>query len=143
MASEDDFDEFRHINIGSKEERRRTRIFMDEDEHEPIIETGWGPHPVQRSECPEYRPCPFIGCKYHYGIDSGVINEKQVVRVAIGFLRIIDNCALDFVEDHPDGATLEEVGEALLLTRERVRQIELNARKKLGLDPEYSGDFDE
>ena len=60
-----------------------------------------------------------------------MIGNSFAVRVAVGFFLVMDNCALDFVEDHPDGATLEEVGAALLLTRERVRQIEESALQKV------------
>ncbi|MBZ0116592.1 MAG: hypothetical protein K8H88_06350 [Sandaracinaceae bacterium] len=38
-----------------------------------------------------------------------------------------DRAAQAFVAEHPDGATLEQVGLALGVTRERVRQIELDA----------------
>jgi len=51
--------------------------------------------------------------------------------LASGFILLERNCALNFVDEHPGGATLEEVGEELLLTRERVRQIEVAALRKL------------
>jgi len=40
------------------------------------------------------------------------------------------SCVLDVADRH--GATLEEVGEIMDLTRERIRQIEHNAMRKLG-----------
>lgn len=44
-----------------------------------------------------------------------------------------DDCyAQRFVEAHPHGATLDEVGDALGIVRERVRQIEEQALEKLG-----------
>lgn len=42
-----------------------------------------------------------------------------------------DPWAQAFVDAHPDGASLEEVGDALGVTRERVRQIELIAMRKI------------
>lgn len=42
-----------------------------------------------------------------------------------------DPWAQRFVEEHPGGATLSEVGGALGITRERVRQIEEVAMRKL------------
>lgn len=38
---------------------------------------------------------------------------------------------MKLVRDHPDGMTLEEIGEILGVTRERIRQIELIALDKL------------
>jgi hypothetical protein len=40
-------------------------------------------------------------------------------------------CSLDFAAEHDDGATLQEVGDALGLTKERVRQLEESATLKL------------
>jgi hypothetical protein len=42
-----------------------------------------------------------------------------------------DTAAQLFVDEHPHGATLDEVGEALGLNRERVRQIEHAALAKI------------
>lgn len=54
-----------------------------------------------------------------------------------------DEVAVAFVNQHPDGATLEEVGNAFGLTRERVRQIEAVALRKLleALGPEGVREF--
>lgn len=43
----------------------------------------------------------------------------------------LDRVAQDFVAEHPAGATLEEVGEVFALTRERIRQIEAKAMRRL------------
>ncbi len=41
------------------------------------------------------------------------------------------NCALDSVEENPDGMALEAVGEELGVTREDVRLVEVRALRKL------------
>lgn len=41
------------------------------------------------------------------------------------------NEVLDFVESHPDGASLEEIAEVFKCSRERIRQIEDEALAKL------------
>lgn len=43
----------------------------------------------------------------------------------------LDAQSQEFVETHLSGATLEEIGEELGLTRERVRQLEESALRKL------------
>ena len=129
MAIDFDREAFRHINLGSREERRRTAQILGPGP--PPASTASSALPATRGDCPEFRPCPHVSCRHHYGVDAGVIGNSFAVRVAVGFFLVMDNCALDFVEDHPDGATLEEVGAALLLTRERVRQIEESALQKV------------
>jgi len=69
--------------------------------------------PVLRRDCApggslHIRPCPFASCKWQ--------NEDGT-------------CVLDIADD--GGATLHEVGEHIGVTRERVRQIETNALRKL------------
>lgn len=44
-----------------------------------------------------------------------------------------------FVEAHPDGATLDEIGEWLGVTRERVRQMEADALRSLALRLRLAG----
>ena len=46
------------------------------------------------------------------------------------------HCSWEFVRQHPGGATLEEIGNALLITRERVRQIEESALAKIDIEEE-------
>lgn len=44
-----------------------------------------------------------------------------------------------FVADHPDGAPLEEIGEAMGLTRERIRQIEEVALRRFASRLRFAG----
>lgn len=105
--------------------------------------------PRTRGECVGGpRPCPWVGCRYHLYLDV----DPYTGRLKINFpglspLEIPWTCALDVaeywilphscaIEDrHPrvigEGNTLELVGLAIHLTRERVRQIEQRAMRKL------------
>ena len=91
--------------------------------------------PQTRAECLKgARPCPFISCKYHLYLD--VSKSTGAIKLNFPELEVEDmrvSCTLD-VAGH-GGATLEEVGSFMNLTRERVRQIETSAliqlRKKL------------
>lgn len=89
--------------------------------------------PTTRADCDNVpRPCPFVSCPHHLYLD---------VSARTGALRLIfpdiepgemdpsSSCELDIAER--DGETLEEVGRAMNMTRERVRQIETRALAKL------------
>lgn len=91
--------------------------------------------PKTRGECTELgrhgdRPCPWVGCKYHPYLDV----NPETGTIKINFpdqepWEINETCALDVADR--GGVTLEEVGEILNLTRERVRQIEVRGTAKL------------
>lgn len=80
--------------------------------------------PRTRGECVDAaRPCPWVACRYHLAVDI----NPQTGGLKLNFPhREIDDldatCALDVAER--GGATLDEVGSLLNLSRERVRQVE-------------------
>lgn len=104
-----------------------------------------GPRPITRKDClpggcNEQRPCPFVTCKHHLFLD--VNPETGSIKFNFPDLEpweLAETCTLDLA-DRPRGhdrtdveadSTLEQVGEAMNITRERVRQIERNALLKL------------
>jgi hypothetical protein len=87
--------------------------------------------PKTRIDCAEGpRPCPHVSCRHHLYLDvspkTGAIKlnfpDLEVWEMAI-------SCALDVADS--GGATLEDVGAILNLTRERIRQLELKALSRL------------
>ena len=92
--------------------------------------------PRTRGDCASFgRPCPYVSCRHHLYLDvderSGSIRlnyqDKEVWELE-------HSCSLDIAES-PHDLTLEDVGEIMAVTRERVRQIESVAQarlKKLG-----------
>ena len=70
--------------------------------------------------CNEERPCPWVSCHHHLAIDVKPNGNLVVRTTEIADMR--ESCALDVADR--GGATLEEVGEAMGVTRERVRQLE-------------------
>lgn len=95
--------------------------------------------PRRRSDCRHaYRPCPFVGCKYNLWMDVRQQSQRKnyVPSIKPNYpdkapwdMSPGRSCVLDIAE--AGGLTLEEVGELISLTRERVRQIEGIALEKL------------
>ena len=89
------------------------------------------PRPRMRGECEnDIRPCPWVACKHHLYLD--VNPETGSIKINFPDLEPWDlkhTCALDVAER--GGITLEEVGEIMNLTRERIRQVEVRGLLKL------------
>src|SRR4029077_2940213 len=68
----------------------------------------------------DQRPCPWYGCDQHLGLD---INEATGSLMVRDVDQMVHTCTLDVAEF--GGVTLEEIGEIMELTRERIRQIEV------------------
>ena len=87
--------------------------------------------PKTRSECKDMeRPCPYVSCKYHLYIDVHPVRGSIKLNFPdIEVWEMNETCALDVADR--GGITLEEVGEIMNLTRERVRQVETAGLAKL------------
>lgn len=87
--------------------------------------------PSTRAECRDMdRPCPFVSCKYHLYIDVHPVRGSIKLNFPdVEVWEMTETCALDVADR--GGITLEEVGEIMNLTRERVRQVETAGLSKL------------
>jgi hypothetical protein len=89
------------------------------------------PRPVTRGQCEsDIRPCPWVACKHHLYLD--VNPETGSIKINFPDLEpweMRETCALDVADR--SGITLEEVGEIMNLTRERIRQVEVRGLLKL------------
>ena len=109
--------------------------------------------PTTRNECgEEMRPCPWVACKHHLYLD--INPETGSIKINFPDLEpweLKHTCALDVAER--GGISLEEVGEIMNLTRERIRQVEVRGLLKLkmgspspdewGVDPLFDKKVDE
>lgn len=101
-------------------------VFDEEDKAELFAD-----RPKTRDECRwpgvnQVRPCPWVGCKHHLYLDI----NPETGSITLNFpdlepWELPHTCSLDVAER--GGNTLEEIGEIMNLTRERVRQIEVRA----------------
>ncbi|MBT8492183.1 MAG: DNA-binding protein [Deltaproteobacteria bacterium] len=89
------------------------------------------PRPKTRAECKgQSRPCPWVACKHHLYLD--VNPDTGSIKINFPDLEpweLSETCALDVADR--GGITLEEVGEIMNLTRERIRQVEVRGLLKL------------
>jgi len=87
--------------------------------------------PRKRDECKGgERPCPFVSCKHHLYLD--VSARTGAIKLNFPDLEVwemSETCALDIADR--GGATLEEVGAIMNLTRERIRQVEVKGLAKM------------
>ena len=87
--------------------------------------------PSSRAECRSMaRPCPFVSCRHHLYLE---VNE-DTGSIKLNFpdmelTELPETCALDVADR--GGVTLEEIGEILNLTRERIRQVEARGLERL------------
>jgi len=111
----------------TKRERRRIR-----NETAAIIaEIGDYERPQTRGDCLRVpRPCPFVSCRYNLYLDIAPRTGSLKLNFPdINPGEMAESCVLDIADR--SGATLEDVGAAMNLTRERVRQLEVKALRKL------------
>ncbi|MFW6067109.1 MAG: sigma factor-like helix-turn-helix DNA-binding protein [Myxococcota bacterium] len=106
----------------SKAELNRGRMLYPETDY-------W--KPTSRQECLEMeRPCPYVSCKYHLYIDVHPVRGSIKINFPdLEVWEMTETCALDVADR--GGITLEDVGEIMNLTRERVRQVETAGLAKL------------
>ena len=95
--------------------------------------------PRNRKECASgQRPCPFVSCKHHLYLD--VNPDTGSIKLNFPHLEVSEmthTCALDVAAK--GGITLEEVGEIMNLTRERIRQVEVRGLLKMKMSAAADG----
>ncbi len=118
----------RSKTIARKQMLRERRRLLAQGLTPEVVEYD---RPAMRSECRDgERPCLFVSCRHHLYLDVNPITgsiklnfpDKEV-------WELTETCALDVAER--GGITLEEVGEIMNLTRERIRQVEVSGLEKL------------
>jgi len=111
--------------------RRRRLTGQVDPEEEDLIRQIQATRPKTRADCINGpRPCLFVSCKHNLYLD--VNPETGSIKLNFPDKEIQElqyTCALDVAEK--GGITLEEVGEIMNLTRERIRQVETRGLLKL------------
>ena len=96
----------------------------------PIDEDLGVERPTTRADCIDgVRPCPFVSCRFNLYLDVTPCGGLKLNFPDLEPDEMRQSCALDVAAQ--GGSTLEEVGAATNLTRERVRQVEVKGLSKL------------
>ena len=93
--------------------------------------------PMVREACEHGpRPCPWVGCRYHLYLDVYTTGDPEnptpgliIHHPELEPGELPETCQLDLAQRGP--FTLAEIGAVFDLSRERIRQIESNALRKL------------
>ncbi|MFA6033380.1 MAG: sigma factor-like helix-turn-helix DNA-binding protein [Myxococcota bacterium] len=134
-AGDDDEPRLKPRTLSRRELKRQRWDINNPEEIKAALEAE---RPHSRHECVNAkRPCIFISCKYNLYIDvNPVTGSIKFNFPSVEIWDLKETCALDVAER--GGVTLEEIGDLMNLTRERVRQLESDALKKVrGTDLEY------
>ncbi|GHG72549.1 sigma factor-like helix-turn-helix DNA-binding protein [Comamonas sp. JC664] len=111
--------------------RRRRLTGQVDPEEADLLKQMDDTRPRTRADCVNGpRPCNFVSCKHNLYLD--VNPETGSIKLNFPDKEIWElehTCALDVAEK--GGITLEEVGEIMNLTRERIRQVETRGLMKL------------
>lgn len=131
-------------NPRGKSRKRRRFLVGRKDASLPELQEKLYPLPSRmpgrprvRSECKAGpRPCPWVGCRYHLYLDIYTTGDPEnptpgliIHHPEVEPTELPVTCLLDLAERGP--FTLAEIGEIFDLSRERIRQIEANALRKL------------
>lgn len=119
--------EWRSVTVSVKDlERdaraaRRVPVLGPED-----APPSWYDRPKTRAECVDQpRPCPWVSCRWNLYLDVHARGSLQMNFPHLEPDQMTHSCALDVAD--AGGSTLEEVGEIMQVTRERIRQIQQKA----------------
>jgi len=136
LRSDDEKEERRRSKTMSRKEMardlRRRRLSGEVDPEEAaLLSELHDTRPHTRADCvSSARPCVYVSCKYNLYLD--VNPETGSIKLNFPDKEIWEleyTCALDVAEK--GGITLEEVGEIMNLTRERIRQVETRGLEKV------------
>ncbi len=128
MMSDEDASRRRSKTIARKQMMRDRRRMIAQGLLPEILDYE---RPGTREECrSDKRPCLYVSCRYHLYLDVNPMTGS----IKINFpdrevWQLAQTCALDVAER--GGITLEEVGDIMNLTRERIRQVEVSGLDKL------------
>jgi hypothetical protein len=117
-------------NAGRRRRLKRPRARTIGRRELPVVQTPTPAHwrPSTRAECPEFRPCPFVGCRHHLYLEVTATGGIKLKFPHLQPWELRHSCSLDLAE--LGGLSPEIVASVLNLTREGFRLSFLRARRR-------------
>jgi hypothetical protein len=128
----------RHREVRGRTEnvsqQKRVLKLVTDDDYPADVE-----RPRTRGDCENAeRPCPFVSCRWHLYLEVSDSNDNIKLNFPdIEPDELEETCALDVADRGV--ATLERVGELMNVTRERIRQLEVKASKRMASRARLAG----
>lgn len=111
-------------------EMLRTRL-----EYASELEAVERVRPRTRADCEGVpRPCPFVSCRWNLYLDVDEGGRIVIPDAETPLEERRYSCALDVIEDNPDGVELTELAGITGFTREQLARIEEHGRVRIGAD---------
>lgn len=126
--------EARALTVGVRASRAMARAALDIGRdlfpEQPGVDYR---RPRTRGDCANGpRPCPYASCRHHLFVDTNRAGGLKLNFPDLDLAEMSDTCALDVADR--GGASLEDVGALMNVTREAVRLIELRALRKVAAE---------
>jgi hypothetical protein len=119
-------------------EMLRTRL-----EYAPELAAAERDRPRTRAECERVpRPCPYVSCRWNLYLDVDEAGRIVIPDADTPIEERRYSCALDVIEDNPDGVELTELAAITGFTREQLARIEEHGRARIGADEQLAEDHD-
>jgi hypothetical protein len=91
--------------------------------------------PKTRAECNAVpRPCPYVGCRYNLYLDVDELGRIIIPDADTPIEERRYSCALDVVEDNPDGIGVVRLATLTGHAREELKRIEVRGRDAMAVD---------
>lgn len=114
---------------GPRTRPRPKTILIRQLKRLPIVVEAPYERPKTRGDCKDgVRPCPFVACRHHLYLEVEPNGHIKLNQPDVEPDQMQESCSLDVADRFEgEGAGLDEIGELLNITHERVRQLEVKA----------------
>jgi hypothetical protein len=121
----------------------RIELLRGRVEYQSELEALDACRPKTRADCADVpRPCPFVACRWNTYLDVDERGRIVIGRPDVDVDQRAESCALDVIEQNPDGLELGDVAAILGISRDPVARIEAQGKAALARDHDLAHDHE-